>query len=63
MKQANSNNHEDDGQNVLYGDGHVEFQKNPFVGVQRDNIYTTQAGVVVGSPVNSNDSVMLPTDD
>ena len=36
MKQGNSNNHDQDGQNVLYGDGHVEFQQNPFVGVQRE---------------------------
>jgi len=63
MKGGNSNNHDRDGQNVLYGDGHVEFQTNPFVGVERDNIYTTQAGVIVGSPENGNDSVLLPMDD
>lgn len=43
MKVANSNNHNGDGQNVLYGDGHVEFVNNPFVGVSRDNIYTYRA--------------------
>ena len=37
MKNANSNNHDGDGQNILFGDGHVEFLQNPFVGVQRDN--------------------------
>ena len=42
MKLANSNNHDGDGQNVLFGDGHVEFLQNPFVGVQRDHIYTRQ---------------------
>jgi len=76
MKDGNSNNHGQDGQNVLYGDGHVEFQNNPFVGIQRDNIYTvsdfataTQSNVnyttttFVGSPVTANDSVLLPTDD
>jgi prepilin-type processing-associated H-X9-DG protein len=31
MKRGNTNNHDDDGQNVLYGDGHVEFHTNPFV--------------------------------
>jgi prepilin-type N-terminal cleavage/methylation domain-containing protein/prepilin-type processing-associated H-X9-DG protein len=41
-RQGNSNNHDKDGQNVLYGDGHVEFQQNPFVGVQRDNIFTAR---------------------
>jgi prepilin-type processing-associated H-X9-DG protein len=63
MKNGNSNNHDRDGQNVLYGDGHVEFQTNPFVGIQRDNIYVTQAGVLIGSPENENDSILLPTDD
>lgn len=41
-RQGNSSNHDKDGQNVLYGDGHVEFQQNPFVGVQRDNIFTAR---------------------
>lgn len=70
MKQGNSNNHDEDGQNVLYGDGHVEFQTNPFVGVNRDNIYAARqsganpflsAGVRL-SPYDANDSVLLPTD-
>ena len=69
MRQANSNNHGKDGQNVLYGDGHVEFQNNPFVGVNRDNIYTsngTNGGTTKGvdqGPLNANDSILLPTDD
>lgn len=41
-RQGNSNNHDKDGQNVLYGDGHVDFVQNPFVGVQRDNIFTAR---------------------
>src|SRR5207244_731426 len=40
MKLANSNNHDKDGQNILYGDGHVAWESNPFVGTNRDNIYT-----------------------
>jgi len=71
MKQGNSNNHDEDGQNVLYGDGHVEFQQNPFVGVQRDNIFTRAATAnrpngndgLVRSSADANDSVMLPTDE
>lgn len=63
MKTANSNNHDNDGQNVLYGDGHVEFQNNPFVGIAKDNIYNSQTPALVGSPVNQNDSVLLPIDD
>ncbi len=71
MKLANTNNHDGDGQNVLFGDGHVEFLQNPFVGVQRDNIYTRALGVgqqsdtwaktMVGSR-DANDSVLMPTD-
>jgi prepilin-type N-terminal cleavage/methylation domain-containing protein/prepilin-type processing-associated H-X9-DG protein len=71
MKQGNSNNHDEDGQNVLYGDGHVEFQQNPFVGVQRDNIFTRAAtnnrpngnDGLVRSSADANDSVLLPHDE
>jgi prepilin-type processing-associated H-X9-DG protein len=70
MKAANSRNHEGDGQNVLYGDGHVEFQANPFCGVARDNIYARRksgagplvSDLIVGSPYDAADSVLLPTD-
>ncbi len=51
MANANSNNHNGDGQNVLYADGHAEFQATPFAGMiitqtntYRDNIYTTYTG-------------------
>jgi prepilin-type N-terminal cleavage/methylation domain-containing protein/prepilin-type processing-associated H-X9-DG protein len=70
MRFGNSNNHGKDGQNVLYGDGHVEFQNNPFCGTDGDNIYTRGGPVwgttgqdLVNSPYTSNDSVLLPTDD
>ncbi|HWP40530.1 MAG TPA: hypothetical protein VNL70_06350 [Tepidisphaeraceae bacterium] len=70
MKQGNSRNHDGDGQNVLYGDGHVEFQATPFCGIERDNIYARRAaasglasGDVVNSPYDGNDNVLLPTDD
>jgi prepilin-type N-terminal cleavage/methylation domain-containing protein/prepilin-type processing-associated H-X9-DG protein len=73
MKFANSNNHDGDGQNILFGDGHVEFLQNPFVGVQRDNIYTRSAPGGISASGNdmaaslkgsrdANDSVLLPTD-
>jgi prepilin-type N-terminal cleavage/methylation domain-containing protein/prepilin-type processing-associated H-X9-DG protein len=52
MRLGNSNNHDRDGQNVLYGDGHVEFVQSPFAGISRDNIYTvsdtTQANGTAG---------------
>jgi prepilin-type N-terminal cleavage/methylation domain-containing protein/prepilin-type processing-associated H-X9-DG protein len=70
MRYGNSNNHGKDGQNVLYGDGHVEFQNNPFCGTNGDNIYTRGGPVwgttgqdLVNSPYTANDSVLLPTDD
>ena len=44
IAKANSNNHGSAGQNVLYADGHVQFQPTPYAGVGegavRDNIYT-----------------------
>lgn len=67
IHQINSLNHSGDGQNILYGDGHVEFNTTPYAGVQRDNIYTygTSGGGagdgIVGSPVGPNDSILLPT--
>jgi prepilin-type N-terminal cleavage/methylation domain-containing protein/prepilin-type processing-associated H-X9-DG protein len=74
IRLGNSNNHNKDGQNVLYGDGHVEFQASPFVGTNADNIYTRgglnypNAGYggqsnLVDSAVTVGDSVLLPTDD
>jgi len=69
MQKANSPNHQGQGQNVLYGDGHAEFVQNPFVGTKRDNIYTvsgstdgrmTTSKTVVGSPIWAGDSVLLP---
>jgi len=69
MKQANSNNHDKDGQNILYGDGHVAWESNPFVGVNRDNIYSSQAtstsfsNTMGQTPYDANDSCLYPTDD
>jgi prepilin-type processing-associated H-X9-DG protein len=63
MRLGNTNNHDKDGQNILYGDGHVAWESNPFVGINRDNIYTTRDGKLAASPVDMSDSVLLPTDD
>ena len=38
----NSRNHNSEGQDVLFVDGHVEFVKKAAVGVNSDNIYTIQ---------------------
>lgn len=74
MQKFNSPNHRGSGQNVLYADGHVEFQQTPFAGAPkqqggpRDNVFTygetTDQGSgagVSGSPVDATDSVLLPT--
>ena len=78
QRLANSNNHDEDGQNILYGDGHVAWESNVFVGVNRDNIYTRAKGSnqafdaevnggdaanPFGGPFDANDSILLPTDD
>jgi prepilin-type processing-associated H-X9-DG protein len=50
----NSRNHGGEGQNVLYADGHVTFERRPVIGVDGDNIYTvaldnlTEASRVIG---------------
>jgi prepilin-type N-terminal cleavage/methylation domain-containing protein/prepilin-type processing-associated H-X9-DG protein len=47
MARANSSNHQNEGQQVAYCDGHVEWMTSPFAGVQRagnqyrDNIFTS----------------------
>lgn len=71
MRFANSNNHDKDGQNVLYADAHVEFVQNPFAGTQRDHIYARRTGTGIAmnvaptgnGPYDGNDTVLLPTDD
>jgi prepilin-type N-terminal cleavage/methylation domain-containing protein len=72
VMQGNSLNHQQTGQNVLYGDNSVQFQNTPFVGIDYDNIYTRGGpsfGLAAGapgedlmaSPYSANDSVLLPT--
>jgi prepilin-type processing-associated H-X9-DG protein len=69
MRLGNSFNHQRDGQNMLFGDGHVEFGNSPFFGTARDNIYTFGKGGgatpggkgIVGSPEDADDTILLPT--
>ena len=77
MQKANSPNHQGQGENVLYGDGHAEFQQNPFCGSKRDCIYTVsgsvdgsvtsnkqlpaKSGTTTCDPTWPGDSVLLPT--
>ena len=68
---GNSKNHDGDGQNVLYADGHADFQQTPLCGANNDNIYTVAAatntsnGASAGTysktardPVTATDSVL-----
>ncbi len=68
LQAANSANHQRVGQNILYGDLHVEFLQTPFAGVEQENIYTYGASGkdnggegIIGSTTGANDSVLLPT--
>jgi len=45
MRLGNSLNHDQDGQNVLYGDGHADWETNPYCGTQHDNIFTGRYGL------------------
>jgi len=63
LRMANSVNHNKDGQNVLFGDGHVEWTSTAFTGPLDDNIYTNRRGETWAGPVDDLDAVLLPTDD
>lgn len=41
-KYVNSRNHQQEGQNVLFGDGHITFERSAYIGVNGDNIYTSR---------------------
>jgi len=69
---GNSVTHQKDGQNVLFLDGRVSFEKRAFCGVDMDNIYAISRDVIDGdawglrptldaacAPANKNDSVLV----
>jgi prepilin-type N-terminal cleavage/methylation domain-containing protein len=71
IKNMNSKNHETEGQNVMFNDGHVEWCSTPFVGANKDHIYcadgynaTTGArtGTVTDStePLSALDTILVP---
>jgi len=62
---ANSQNHDKDGQNVLYNDGHVEWKTTQFCGANNEGIFGSNATPLVvvaatADPKADLDSVMLP---
>jgi prepilin-type N-terminal cleavage/methylation domain-containing protein/prepilin-type processing-associated H-X9-DG protein len=50
MQKANSANHQGQGENVLFGDGHAEFVQNPFCGTKQDNIFTSSSSTDGSNP-------------
>jgi hypothetical protein len=68
----NSQNHNGEGQTILYTDGHAEFKKRPIEGVQNDNIYTAMLsynnqadsliGQVAGTPGPGDLAPLVQTD-
>jgi len=44
VKIGNTIAHEEEGQNVLFLDGHVNFEESPLCGINGDNIYTYWGG-------------------
>lgn len=63
LRMANSANHGKTGQNVLFGDGHVEWADTAFSGPMEDNIFTNRRGETWAGPVDDLDVLLLPTDD
>jgi prepilin-type N-terminal cleavage/methylation domain-containing protein len=64
-RDGNSNNHQEDGQNIAYADGHGELSDTADAGIDGDNIYMRQdeTNFTRRSPKTWWDAVLLPTDD
>ncbi len=67
-QKGNSGSHQREGQNVLFMDIHVNFEKQPFCGVNDDNIYTYWNGsdiqqgappTLTSRPANKFDSLLV----
>jgi prepilin-type N-terminal cleavage/methylation domain-containing protein len=52
-RKGNAIGHQSEGQNVLFLDSHVEFEKRPYCGVEDDNIYTISGNATKGAAVGS----------
>ena len=68
LKAGNANQHQEDGQNVLFLDSHVSFEKNPYCGINDDNIYTFWDGgdirrgaapILTSEPQSRTDSMLV----
>lgn len=73
-RSYNSGNHNTEGQNILFVDGHVDFERKPIAGIHHDNIftavngngYTEQIDSLIGTvgdkfaPLTQTDSYLIP---
>ncbi len=59
----NSGNHNGDGQNVGFGDGHVAWESNPYCGEDGDNIFTYDTSGVPGPANTGQVAVVQPITD
>jgi prepilin-type N-terminal cleavage/methylation domain-containing protein len=57
--EFNSPNHSFKGQNVLYRDGHVTFNNNPYCGIQYDNIWVAKKVGASTTPPDVSDVASL----
>lgn len=66
-RRGNSNNHAKAGQFVLFDDTSVQWFSTPFAGFMTgttpDNVYTTRRNTIADSPVDAQDSILLPADE
>ena len=46
VKAGNTHTHQDEGQNVLFLDSHVDFENTPACAINEDNIYTAQGTAI-----------------
>ncbi|TKJ36016.1 MAG: hypothetical protein CEE38_13495 [Planctomycetes bacterium B3_Pla] len=68
VKAGNAITHQEDGQNVLFNDSHVNFERTPDCGINDDNIYTFWDGgdirrggvpVLTSEPQDRTDSMVV----
>jgi len=50
-RKGNSLSHKEDGQNVLFLDGHVIFEERSYGGLDKDNVYLISSDLREGSPL------------
>lgn len=60
LRLGNSTHHYGRGQNVLFADGSVEFRENPLAGINHDHIYASRRGLLLDSPADATDNILLP---